>query len=60
MNVALTNDPVFDAWVKQRTPAGRWGEIDELVGAAHFLASDASNFVNGQIIYVDGGVLAVL
>lgn len=60
MNVALTNDPVFDAWVKQRTPAGRWGEIDELVGAAQFLASDASNFVNGQILYVDGGVLAVL
>ena len=60
MNVALTTDPVFDAWVKQRTPAGRWGEIEELVGAAHFLASDASNFVNGQILYVDGGVLAVL
>ncbi|MEO8666874.1 MAG: SDR family oxidoreductase [Bauldia sp.] len=58
MNVALTTNKEFDAWVRGRTPAGRWGEVDELVGAAHFLASDASNFVNGQILYVDGGVLA--
>ena len=46
--------------VLARTPAGRWGQPEELVGAAVFLASPASNFVNGQIIYVDGGLLAAL
>jgi gluconate 5-dehydrogenase len=56
----LVDDPVFNGWVTQRTPAGRWGTTDELVGAAVFLASRASNFVNGQIIYVDGGLLAVV
>ncbi len=60
MNEALVNDPVFDAWVKGRTPARRWGRPDELVGTAVFLASPASDYVNGQIIYVDGGMLAVL
>ncbi|WP_428030147.1 SDR family oxidoreductase [Ancylobacter sp.] len=60
MNEALMNDPAFDAWVKGRTPAKRWGQPDELVGAAVFLASPASNYVNGQLIYVDGGMLAVL
>jgi gluconate 5-dehydrogenase len=60
MNKALTDNPAFDAWVKARTPAKRWGQPQELVGAALFLASNASNFVNGQIIYVDGGILAVL
>lgn len=60
LNVALYTDPAFDSWVRQRTPAGRWGEVEELVGAAIFLASDASNFVNGQVIYVDGGVLSVM
>ncbi len=60
LNVALYTDPAFDSWVRQRTPAGRWGEVEELVGAAVFLASDASNFVNGQVIYVDGGVLSVM
>jgi gluconate 5-dehydrogenase len=60
MNKALTDNPTFDAWVKARTPAKRWGQPQELVGAALFLASNASNFVNGQIIYVDGGILAVL
>ena len=60
MNEALMNDPAFDAWVKGRTPARRWGQPDELVGAAVFLASPASNYVNGQLIYVDGGMLAVL
>ena len=56
LNTALFNDPAFDEWVRKRTPAGRWGEVDELVGAAVFLASDASNFVNGQVIRVDGGL----
>ncbi|MGH8326040.1 MAG: SDR family oxidoreductase, partial [Steroidobacteraceae bacterium] len=60
MNAALVADPVFDEWLRKRTPAGRWGRIDELQGAAIFLASKASDFVNGQTIYVDGGVLAVL
>ena len=56
----LVSDPEFDAWIRQRTPAGRWGDVEELVGAAIFLASPASDFVNGQVIYVDGGVLATL
>ena len=55
MNQALIDNPAFDAWVKGRTPAKRWGKPEELVGAAIFLASDASNYVNGQVIYVDGG-----
>jgi len=60
MNKALIENPAFDAWVKARTPAHRWGRPEELIGAAIFLASAASNYVNGQIIYVDGGMLAVL
>ncbi len=54
----LADDPEFDSWLKRRTPAGRWGKPEELVGAAVFLSSDASSFINGQIIYVDGGFLA--
>ena len=60
MNQALVADPKFDAWVKASNPSQRWGRPEELVGAAVFLASAASNYVNGQIIYVDGGWLAVL
>ncbi len=60
MNQALVDNPQFDAWVKASNPAKRWGKPEELVGAAIFLASAASNYVNGQIIYVDGGWLAVL
>jgi len=60
MNEALINNPDFDQWVKRRAPAGRWGLPDELGGTAVYLASNASNYVNGQIIYVDGGMLAVL
>ncbi len=60
MNKALIDNPDFDAWVKGRTPSKRWGKPDELVGAAVFLSSPASNYVNGQIIYVDGGMLSVL
>jgi gluconate 5-dehydrogenase len=56
----LVDNPEFNAWVCQRTPAGRWGKPEELVGTAVFLASPASNFVNGQIVYVDGGMLAAL
>lgn len=60
MNRPLKENREFDAWIRSRTPAGRWGEPEELVGAAVFLASRASDFVNGQIIYVDGGILAAL
>ena len=60
MNQALVDDPAFNAWVVGRTPARRWGRPEELVGTAVFLASAASDYVNGQIIYVDGGMLAVL
>jgi gluconate 5-dehydrogenase len=56
LNTALTKDPEFTPWLEKRTPAGRWGEVDELVGAAVFLASDASSFVNGHTLYVDGGL----
>jgi gluconate 5-dehydrogenase len=60
MNIALTENPEFDAFVKRRTPAARWGEVDELKGAAVFLSAPASDFVNGQIIYIDGGVLSAM
>jgi gluconate 5-dehydrogenase len=60
MNRALIDDAKFDAWVKSRTPSGRWGQPDDLIGVAVFLASPASAYVNGQIIYVDGGLLAVM
>jgi gluconate 5-dehydrogenase len=57
---ALVDDEAFTEWVKTRTPAGRWGEVEDLVGALIFLASPASDFVNGQILYVDGGMTAVV
>ena len=60
LNAALVADTDFSAWLAKRTPAGRWGEVEELVGAAVFLASDASTFVNGHILYVDGGITASL
>ena len=56
MNKALVENEEFSAWLCKRTPAGRWGRVDELNGAAIFLASDASSFVNGQVLYVDGGM----
>lgn len=60
MNEALVSNPGFDAWVKASNPAQRWGRPEELVGTAVYLASAASDYVNGQIIYVDGGWLSVL
>lgn len=56
----LAADPKFDAWIKNRTPAGRWGTAGDLVGACVFLASPAADFVNGQIIIIDGGLSAVI
>lgn len=60
MNEALINNPEFDKWVKDRTPMRRWGLPQELAGTAIYLASDASNYVSGQIIYADGGMISVL
>jgi gluconate 5-dehydrogenase len=57
---ALVDDPEFSEWVRGRTPAGRWGGVEDLVGALVFLASAASDFVNGQVLYVDGGMTAVV
>ncbi|MBW9069865.1 SDR family oxidoreductase [Agrobacterium pusense] len=56
LNQALVDNPEFTAWLEKRTPAGRWGDVDELVGAAVFLSSRASSFVNGHTLYVDGGI----
>ncbi len=60
LNEKLVNDPTFSAWLINRTPNRRWGDVEDLSGAAVFLASDASRFVNGHILYVDGGVTASL
>ncbi|MCQ8241524.1 glucose 1-dehydrogenase [Rhizosaccharibacter radicis] len=60
LNRALVEDAEFTAWLARRTPAGRWGRTEELVGAAVFLASDASSFVNGHLLAVDGGITACL
>ncbi|WP_158744060.1 SDR family oxidoreductase [Acidisphaera sp. L21] len=57
---ALVDNAEFSDWLCKRTPAGRWGKVEELAGAAIFLASDASTFVNGQILYVDGGMTSVV
>ncbi len=56
----LVADPAFTAWLTNRTPSRRWGDVQELAGAAVFLASSASDFVNGHVLYVDGGVTATL
>jgi len=60
LNRKLVDDPAFSAWLTGRTPSRRWGDLADLGGAAVFLASDASAFVNGHILYVDGGVTATL
>jgi gluconate 5-dehydrogenase len=60
LNAALVDDAAFSAWLEKRTPAGRWGRVEELAGACVFLASDAASFVNGHTLYVDGGITASL
>jgi gluconate 5-dehydrogenase len=60
LNQALVDDPKFSSWLETRTPAGRWGEVGELVGAAVFLSSDASSFVTGHMLMVDGGITTSL
>jgi gluconate 5-dehydrogenase len=57
---ALVDDPVFSAWLVNRTPSRRWGDVHDLGPAIVFLASEASRFVTGHILYVDGGVTATL
>lgn len=60
LNQALVDDATFSAWLEKRTPAGRWGNVDELIGAAVFLSGDGSSFVNGHTLYVDGGITTSL
>jgi gluconate 5-dehydrogenase len=60
LNAGLVADKTFSSWLTNRTPLKRWGEVDELVGAAVFLVSDAASFVTGHVLYVDGGVTAQL
>jgi gluconate 5-dehydrogenase len=60
MNEALLANPEFDAWVRARTPARRWGRPEELAGTVIYFASAASDYVNGQIVYADGGMISVL
>ncbi len=60
LNQALVDNPDFSAWLTKRTPLGRWGNVEELIGAALFLVSDASSFVTGHVLYVDGGITSSL
>ena len=60
MNRALIDNAEFNAWVCKRTPAGRWGQPDELAGLAVLLASEASNYITGQMFIVDGGMSVAL
>ncbi|MDM9624778.1 SDR family oxidoreductase [Rhizobium sp. S152] len=60
LNQALVDSEEFSSWLEKRTPAARWGNVEELVGAAVFLAGNASSFVNGHTLYVDGGITTSL
>jgi gluconate 5-dehydrogenase len=60
LNQSLVDDEAFTVWLKNRTPAGRWGKVNELIGSAVFLSSEASSFINGHILYVDGGITSSL
>jgi gluconate 5-dehydrogenase len=60
LNQALVDSQEFSGWLEKRTPAARWGNVEELIGAAVFLSSEASSFVNGHTLYVDGGITTCL
>jgi gluconate 5-dehydrogenase len=60
LNQALVDNPEFSSWLEKRTPAGRWGNVEELVGAAVFLSGNGSSFINGHTLYVDGGITTCL
>jgi gluconate 5-dehydrogenase len=60
MTQALVDDDAFNSWILGRTPAARWGTVDDLVGPAVFFASSASDYVNGQVLFIDGGMTAVV
>jgi gluconate 5-dehydrogenase len=60
LNQALVDNPEFTDWLQKRTPAGRWGDVDELIGASVFLASEGASFINGHTLYVDGGITVSL
>jgi len=60
LNQALVDSAEFSSWLEKRTPAARWGNVEELVGAAVFLSGKASSFVNGHTLYVDGGITTSL
>jgi gluconate 5-dehydrogenase len=60
LNQALVDNPEFTAWLEKRTPAGRWGDVEELIGAAVFLSGKGSSFINGHTLYVDGGITTCL
>ncbi len=60
LNAALVANPEFTSWLETRTPMGRWGQIEELIGACIYLSSDASSFVNGHTLFVDGGITSCL
>ncbi len=60
LNQALVDNPEFSSWLEKRTPAARWGSVEELVGAAVFLSGKASSFVNGHTLYIDGGITTSL
>ncbi len=60
MTKILVQDEKFDSWIRGRTPSGRWGSVEDLVGAAIFLSSPAANYVNGHLLVVDGGLSVVV
>ncbi len=60
LNQALVDNAEFSSWLEKRTPAARWGDVDELIGAAVFLSGKGSSFVNGHTLYVDGGITTCL
>lgn len=60
MTASIATDPKLSAWIKERTPVGRWGALEDLAPAAVFLASDASRYVTGHVLTVDGGMTATL